>query len=169
MRGKTKKYITTHAELMKLNGRLISCIVIDKNREIFEVKVKDDKVIFIRHGVIFGDTYLFASSSKNKIENNKNSFFSEIEIADNKDEQLEVGEKIIKDNKDVIKKLSTSPLDFNEYLDKKFKIEDIAEEIVDDFRSSIMALWLKGTKVNNHKKLKELTRKIKDIQNEIIF
>ena len=77
----------------------------------------------------------------------------------NKDEQLEVGEKI----KVVIKKLSTSPLDFNEYLDKKFKIENIAEEIVDDFRSSILALWIRGTEVTNHKKLQDLTHKLRSL------
>jgi hypothetical protein len=78
-------------------------------------------------------------------------------------EQLKAGKEVIKDNKDVIKKLNTSPLDFNKYLDKKFKVENNIENIVDDFRSVVLEIWLRGIEIEDVKKLQELTRKLRSL------
>lgn len=117
-----KKYITTHEELLKLNGRLVSCSINKGLEDLYIVKIEKDEVIFIYTRLFGPDSYYLVSSNKMKIEKNKNNVFSKIEIADNKDEQIKAGKEIIKDNEDVIKKLSARS--------SVFKIECVPEQMV---------------------------------------
>lgn len=118
-----KKYITTHAELMKLNGRLVSCSINGRCAEIYTVVAERNEVRFFKKYLFHPVTGIYlVSSNKNKIEKNKNNPFLEIEIADNKDEQLKYGKKVIKDNENVIKKLSARS--------SHFKIECVPEQMI---------------------------------------
>ena len=92
-----KKYITTHDELMKLNGRLVECKCQrdDGLKEIFLISVDEDEVLFIRKNLWKPNEFLLASSKENKIEKNKLRMFDEIEIVDNKDEEDEIRKKTI--------------------------------------------------------------------------
>ena len=78
-------------------------------------------------------------------------------------EELKYGKEVIEKNKNVLKKLNTSPLDFNKYLDKKFKVENNIENIVDDFRSIVLEIWLRGIEIEDVKKLQELTHKLRSL------
>lgn len=82
-------------------------------------------------------------------------------------EQLKYGKKVIKDNEEAIKKLSTSPLDFNKYLDKKFKVENNIENNKNNVFSEIEIADSKDEQLKAGKevlkKLQELTRKLRSL------
>lgn len=139
-----KKYITTHEELLKLNGRLISCSINGNIEDVFKVETEKNAVYFLKSYLFtFINHRYLVSSDQMKIENNKNNVFSKIEIADNKDEQLEVGKEIIKDNEDVIKKLSARGSHFKIecvpeqmvlYIQEVFKVFEFIDEKIQDLR-----------------------------------
>ena len=64
-----KKYITTHEELLKLNGRLISCSINGNIEDTCKVEIEKDAVFFKKSYLFTSmDHQYLVSSDRMKIE-----------------------------------------------------------------------------------------------------